>query len=90
MLEFGSASGRVLESGSAYVLECERSEEQRDRKRERERECMYEETEGSRARMIEREREKVARKAVPSSAEAPSAASPDGQQLVPSEALATS
>ena len=31
MLEFGSASGRVLEFGSAYVLECERSEEQRER-----------------------------------------------------------
>ena len=88
MLEFGSASGRVLESGSAYVLECERSEEQRDRKREREREnvCMKRQ----RDRAQEREREKVARKVVPSAAEAAPAASADGQQLVPSEALATS
>ena len=88
MLEFGSASGRVLESGSAYVLECERSEEQRDRKRERERERVYVRRDRGIAR--KREREKVARKVVPSAAEAAPAASADGQQLVPSEALATS
>ena len=61
-LEFGSTSGRVLEFGSAYVQECERSVGQR----ERERGCMYEETEGSRAREIESE--KVARKMDPSAA----------------------
>ena len=49
---------------------------------------MYEETEGSRAREIERE--KVARNVDPSAAEAAPAASADGQQPVPSEALATS